>query len=308
MNIYELYHHGILGQKWGVRRFQYKSGRLTPAGKERYMGDVTKKPVATSKRRVRNNIMTSLAGSLNGQDICRIGSAAVSVAILAIGARTVVKNVNVHRLSDGGKKVIESQTQAETSAPKVQLVKKKSTSTYQDDVKVVNPGWKKQDVAHTYNCTHCVVAMELRRRGYDVEAAPIDSARGKKLSEYSKIFDGIDWTKTQSEVKIPKKFMENPAQHKQRTLDTLDRDLTTFGNGARGVLQLQQTGSGVSHVVSWEVKSHKVIYSDSQSGVTDFRPMLERQDVAPIFRYNRLDNLPLKQDGGKYLGEFVRNH
>lgn len=31
-----LYHHGIKGQKWGVRRFQNKDGSLTPAGKERY--------------------------------------------------------------------------------------------------------------------------------------------------------------------------------------------------------------------------------------------------------------------------------
>lgn len=31
----ELYHHGIKGQKWGVRRFQDKKGRLTAAGKER---------------------------------------------------------------------------------------------------------------------------------------------------------------------------------------------------------------------------------------------------------------------------------
>ena len=29
----QLYHHGILGMKWGVRRFQNKDGSLTSAGK-----------------------------------------------------------------------------------------------------------------------------------------------------------------------------------------------------------------------------------------------------------------------------------
>lgn len=36
MDEYELYHHGILGQKWGQRRFQNEDGSLTPAGRERY--------------------------------------------------------------------------------------------------------------------------------------------------------------------------------------------------------------------------------------------------------------------------------
>ena len=31
-----LAHHGVKGQKWGVRRYQYKDGSLTPAGKRRY--------------------------------------------------------------------------------------------------------------------------------------------------------------------------------------------------------------------------------------------------------------------------------
>lgn len=33
----ELYHHGIKGQKWGVRRYQNEDGSLTEAGKKRYL-------------------------------------------------------------------------------------------------------------------------------------------------------------------------------------------------------------------------------------------------------------------------------
>ena len=32
----ELYHHGIIGQKWGVRRYQNEDGSLTAAGRKKY--------------------------------------------------------------------------------------------------------------------------------------------------------------------------------------------------------------------------------------------------------------------------------
>lgn len=42
MNEHELYHYGIKGMKWGVRRYQNKDGTLTAKGKKRYYKDEKK--------------------------------------------------------------------------------------------------------------------------------------------------------------------------------------------------------------------------------------------------------------------------
>lgn len=42
-----LAHHGILGQKWGIRRYQNPDGSLTPEGRARYLKSLNKKPLDT---------------------------------------------------------------------------------------------------------------------------------------------------------------------------------------------------------------------------------------------------------------------
>jgi len=46
----ELYHHGILGQKWGVRRYQNEDGSLTAAGEKRYAKQQAKEQAKTKAK------------------------------------------------------------------------------------------------------------------------------------------------------------------------------------------------------------------------------------------------------------------
>ena len=64
----ELYHFGIKGMRWGIRRFQYKDGSLTNAGKKRYSEDSDGSLAKDSKKR---NLKNSKNGITDKSDASR---------------------------------------------------------------------------------------------------------------------------------------------------------------------------------------------------------------------------------------------
>lgn len=54
-----LYHHGIKGMKWGVRRYQNKNGSLTSAGKKRYADKEKEKPKELTTEEKKAKVLNS---------------------------------------------------------------------------------------------------------------------------------------------------------------------------------------------------------------------------------------------------------
>jgi len=146
-----------------------------------------------------------------------------------------------------------------------------------EDLAAVNPNVKGGDRMYTQNCGNCVVAYEVRRRGYDVEAA---AGNLVWIDEIHELFEGFQ-----------------PLTLKGQTLNEINEEFEavakTWGDGARGIISgaWLNKGSG-GHAFSLEVAGGKVMFVDGQSGVADVSGYLKRMDLTSVV-YGRVDNLKL---------------
>lgn len=108
----EIYHHGVLGQKWGVRRYQNVDGTLTDAGKKRYGSSEGFKSSGSIKKSGRSKKSSNSSDQKKGlsdnqKKAFKIGATATVTALAAIGTAYLVKSGKASATIDAGKKITE---------------------------------------------------------------------------------------------------------------------------------------------------------------------------------------------------------
>lgn len=233
-----LSHHGILGQKWGIRRYQYRDGSLTEEGRKRYgyrsltyYGEENRYKNSDYRKRTKeDNEMIKEIQKYNDDERRKIFKGRNFIANSKLLA------YKVSRIFD--------DVDSENGYP----IKRNETSKEQD-LKVVNPTYKSTTVASSNNCALCTVAYDIRRRGYDVIA--------RQNAPISLLYDI-----NKDDISVMYKNSRNITTN---TAENSIKRLSKEPEGSRGAL-FMSWGSGGGHVVAYEIENGKPVIYDAQVG------------------------------------------
>lgn len=143
------------------------------------------------------------------------------------------------------------------------LNKKETETTITEDLKNVNPRLSSHSKGKYQNCMNCVQAMEMRRRGYDVQARSSDSG---SMTEYYAHFKNIEFFDIIGDEKKP---WESRNSYVNRFYNYALNEMEYMGDGARGCITLfydKKLNMRAGHTMYWEVSNGQAKVYDPQSG------------------------------------------
>lgn len=293
-----LEHHGILGQKWGIRRFQNYNGRLTSAGKARV------------QERNKSSDEEGKKGLTDGQKKALVTGAIVVASCLAVyggyklatspqGREPTDKLINRNkdtRISEissgdngGSADIIGSVGKSFSD------IDQKMVSSINEDGWVGNPPRLTTDCARNCSQTsiayimNSVLGMNVKAKGFGGvdEISGLVQKGGRNKNVFGAIFDGIQAT-------------EVPASDRE-----VDKAINHIKNGTTGIIRIQQGEFG--HFLNYERDNNgNLVFIDCQSGkVGRFEDLGNKSNfiLTDIFDCS---NATLREDSDNYLKYMVK--
>lgn len=140
------------------------------------------------------------------------------------------------------------------------------------------------DEMYQVNCQRCVVAQELRQRGYNVEARPSTGER----DPMPYMLGRQSWTKSFIGMKDVRMDAANPVQ-------AIANQMAAYGDGARAIVSFGRSG-GSGHVFTAEQINGRTYFVDPQTGRAHDGQQILRSARAGSVRVWRVDNLEMNPD------------
>ena len=278
-----LAHHGIRGQKWGVR-----NGPPYPLGE--------KDDSASEKK----------AGWQKSLDIYQENQQSSSDKGLTVtkgGAK-----INMPRETGGNyqsrisNEALSISNKIRQVANKTGLNIKTGSMSIDEDCKAVDPDYNPNNPLARNNCGKCSAAYVLRRMGLDVEAEDMrkeEADIGLDYNDFGKYFKGYK----------PEGIITGNHFTKNGYRDALSKKLLKLCNNENGAMGIMLIGNGYSigHFVSWENVNGQIHYIDSQGKTPNADYIFQGMASGTLLRgcwVGRLDNLEINTDT---IGELVKN-
>lgn len=141
------------------------------------------------------------------------------------------------------------------------------------------------------NCQRCVVAYEARRRGYDVTAQPSYEGDTMGSQVYTNPRTKVHTNRWMGAFQGAKPERTGGSADPAKAQAKFENKLASYGEGARGIMQVQWADGSGGHVLNVEYRNGKVHYNDAQVGVKYTGKELFRKIKTRDTQLVRTDNL-----------------
>lgn len=230
--VYELSHHGIKGQKWGVKNGPPYPLKQSSKSKAEKKAETVNKTRETDPEKIVKKYSNTPA---KGYVSMVVAYTLTSLAIVAIS--------NIHWSRKKKKEMANHIAENKTNIQK----KIEGEHSESEDMAAVNPRFKYMEPEYLSNCFLCTTAYDLRRRGYDVQANA--TKLGRNDSDIATYYN-LDPKK---DIKVHKNYSD------------MYKELESQPDGARGNICADVGPWHSRHSMAWEKQGDNVVIIDAQS-------------------------------------------